>query len=67
MHNPFKSEADAFRVLIMFVVAGALVIALGVFVSGLVAALVGLVLLAVGLWRAWGMVRTWHREGSEPR
>jgi fatty acid desaturase len=66
VRNPFRSEADAFRVLIMFVAAGAVVIALAVFVSGLAGAVAGLVLLGVGLWRAWGLLRTWHREGSEP-
>ena len=53
--------------LTMFVVAGALVVGVAVFVSGLAGALVGLVLLAYGAWRAWGLLRTWRREGSEPR
>jgi UPF0716 family protein affecting phage T7 exclusion len=59
--NPFRSEADAFRVLIMFVAAGVTLL-----VSSLVGALVGLVLLAIGLWRAWGLLQEWRRVGSDP-
>jgi UPF0716 family protein affecting phage T7 exclusion len=66
VRNPFRSEADAFRVLIMFVAAGALVVAVAVLISGLAGALLGLVLVAIGLWRAFGLVRTWSREGSDP-
>ena len=64
--NPFRSEADAFRVLMMFVAAGALVVAAAVLISGLAGVLVGLVLLGVGAWRALGLLQTWRREGSDP-
>jgi hypothetical protein len=64
--NPFRSEADAFRVLMMFVAGGALVVAATVLISGLAGALVGVVLLAYGLWRAIGLIQTWRREGSDP-
>jgi hypothetical protein len=64
--NPFRSEADAFRVLMMFVAGGALVVALAMLVNGLMAALAGVVLLSVGLWRAIGLIQTWRREGSDP-
>jgi hypothetical protein len=64
--NPFRSEADAFRLLMMFVAGGALVVAAAVLISGLAGALVGVVLLAVGLWRAVGLIQTWRREGSDP-
>jgi len=67
VRNPLRNEADAFRVLMMFVAAGAVVVALAVLVSGLAGALAGLVLLAIGAWRVWGLLRTWQREGSEPR
>lgn len=67
VRNPFRNEADAFRVLIMFVAGGALVVAAAVLISGLAGALVGLVLVAIGLWRAVGLVQTWRREGSDPR
>lgn len=64
--NPFRSEADAFRVLMMFVVAGALVVVAAVLIGGLAGVLVALVLLGVGAWRAWGLLQTWRREGSDP-
>jgi hypothetical protein len=64
--NPFRSEADAFRVLMMFVAAGVLVIAVALLISSLVAVLVAAVLLAIGGWRAWGLLQTWRREGSDP-
>jgi UPF0716 family protein affecting phage T7 exclusion len=55
-----------FRVLLMFVVAGAAVIAVAVLVSSLAGFLLGLVLLGVGLWRAWGLIQEWRRYGSDP-
>jgi hypothetical protein len=64
--NPFRSEADAFRVLMMFVAGGALVVAATVLISGLAGALLGVVLLSYGLWRAIGLIQTWRREGSDP-
>lgn len=64
--NPFRSEADAFRVLLMFVFAAAAVIAVALFVSSLAGALLGLVLVGVGLWRAWGLLQEWRRAGSDP-
>ena len=64
--NPFRNEADAFRVLMMFVAGGALVVAVAVLVSGLAGALLGAVLLGIGLWRAIGLVQSWRREGSNP-
>ncbi|MGH2983243.1 MAG: hypothetical protein ACRDK5_03150 [Solirubrobacterales bacterium] len=64
--NPLRSEADMFRVLLMFVVAGAAVIAVAVLVSSLAGALLALVLLVIGLWRAWGLLQEWRRYGSDP-
>jgi len=55
-----------FRVLLMFVVAGAAVIAVALLVSSLVGFLLALVLLGVGLWRAWGLLQDWRRYGSDP-
>ena len=55
-----------FRVLLMFVVAGAAVIAVAVLVSSLAGFLLALVLLGVGLWRAWGLIQEWRRYGSDP-
>ena len=50
----------------MFVAAGALVIAVALLVGPLAGAL-GLVLVCVGLWRAWGLWQSWRETGSEPR
>lgn len=65
--NPFRNEADAFRVLVMFVAAAAVVIAVALLVDPLAAALLGLVLVGVGLWRAWGLWRSWRETGPAPR
>jgi Flp pilus assembly protein TadB len=64
--NPFRSEADAFRLLLICMAAAAAVIAVALLVSSLAGALLGLVLVGVGLWRAWGLLQRWRREGSEP-
>ena len=64
--NPLRSEADAFRVLIISVVAGAAVVALALLTRPLFGALLGLVLVAVALWRAWGLLQAWRRYGSDP-
>ena len=64
--NPFRSEADAFRVLMMVVAGGVLVVAVALLISSLAAVLLAAVLLAIGGWRAWGLLQTWRREGSDP-
>jgi divalent metal cation (Fe/Co/Zn/Cd) transporter len=64
--NPFRNEADAFRVLVMFVVAGALVVAAALLIDPLAGVLVGLILLGIGVWRAWGLLQTWRALGSDP-
>jgi hypothetical protein len=55
-----------FRVLLMFVVAGAAVIAVALLVSSLAGFVLALVLLGIGLWRAWGLLQEWRRYGSDP-
>jgi hypothetical protein len=64
--NPLRSEADMFRVLLMFAVAGAAVIAVALLVSSLAGFVLALVLLGIGLWRAWGLLQEWRRYGSDP-
>jgi lipopolysaccharide export LptBFGC system permease protein LptF len=64
--NPLRSEADMFRVLLMFVIAGAVVIAVAFLVGSLAGFVLALVLLGVGLWRAWGLFQEWRRVGSDP-
>jgi hypothetical protein len=66
--NPFRSEGDAFRLLMTVVAAGAVVVAVTLLIRPLVGALVGLLLVAVGLWRVWRWARWWFAargEGSE--
>ena len=67
--NPFRNEADAFRVLMMIVGGAALVIATAVLIDSAVALAVGLVLACVGCWRAWGLWQDWgeRREDSAER
>jgi UPF0716 family protein affecting phage T7 exclusion len=64
--NPLKRESDMFRVLIMFVAAGAIVIAVALLISSLAAVIVGAILIAIGLWRTWGLIQDWRRYGSDP-
>ncbi len=64
--NPLRSEADMFRVLMMFVVAGAAVVAVALLISSLAGFLLGVVLLGVGIWRALGLFQDWRRYGSDP-
>lgn len=62
--NPLKRESDMFRVLIMFAVAAAIVIGIALLVSSLAGAIVGAILLGVGLWRTWSLIQEWRRYGS---
>jgi UPF0716 family protein affecting phage T7 exclusion len=55
-----------FRVLIMFAVAAAIVILVAVVLGSLAGVIVGAVLIAVGLWRTWGLIQDWRRYGSDP-
>ena len=57
--NPFRSEGDAFRILMTVVAAGALVVALALLTRPLVGALAGLVLVAIAIWRIGGWARHW--------
>lgn len=64
--DPFRREADAFRVLLMIFAAAAVVIAVTLLTRPLIGAIVGLVLLCVGVWRAWGLAREWWRATPPP-
>lgn len=63
--NPLRRERDMFRVLLMFAGAAAVVIAVALLIGSLAGALVGLVLVAVGLWRTWRLIQDWRRYGSD--
>ena len=52
MHNPFRSEADAFRLVVIFAVAGAVVVAAAVLIDPAVGAVVLAAELVVGVWLA---------------
>jgi UPF0716 family protein affecting phage T7 exclusion len=65
-HNPLKRESDMFRVLVMFVVAAAIVIAVALLLGSLAGAIVGVILVAIGLWRTWSLIQEWRRYGSDP-
>jgi hypothetical protein len=54
-----------FRVLVMIALAAAIVIGVALLISSLAGALVGLVLVAIGLWRTWSLIQDWRRYGSE--
>ena len=54
-----------FRVLIMFAVAAAIVILVAVVISSLAGAIVGAILVAIGLWRTWRLIQDWRRYGSD--
>jgi hypothetical protein len=55
-----------FRVLIMFVVAAAIVIAVAVLFGSVAGAIVLAILVVVGLWRTWNLIQDWRRYGSDP-
>ena len=54
LRNPFKSEQDAFRILVVIVAAAAIVIACAVLISTTLAAILGVIAVSIGLWRAGG-------------
>jgi UPF0716 family protein affecting phage T7 exclusion len=55
-----------FRVLIMFAVAAAIVIAVALLFGSLAGAIVGVILVGIGLWRTWNLIQEWRRYGSDP-
>jgi UPF0716 family protein affecting phage T7 exclusion len=55
-----------FRVLIMFAAAAAIVIAVALLISSLAGAIVGVIFVAIGLWRTWRLIQAWRRYGSDP-
>jgi UPF0716 family protein affecting phage T7 exclusion len=55
-----------FRVLIMFAAAAAIVIVVAVLFGSVAGAIVGGLLVAIGLWRTWNLIQDWRRYGSDP-
>src|SRR4051812_30929733 len=62
MHNPLRSEADVFRLVVVIVGAAALVVAVALITEPVWGVLVAVLLLAVGAGAVWRVTR-----GSEPR
>ena|ERR1700761_6247041 len=62
MHNPLRSEADVFRLVVAIVVAAALVVALTLLTRPVWGVLLAALLIGIGIGLAWRVTR-----GSEPR
>jgi hypothetical protein len=62
MHNPLRSEADVFRLVVVIGVAVALVVVLTLITDPLVGILLAALMVGVGVGLAWRVTR-----GSEPR
>lgn len=62
MHNPLRSEADVFRLVVAIGVAAALVVALTLITRPVIGVLFAALLIGVGIGLAWRVTR-----GSEPR
>jgi hypothetical protein len=62
MHNPLRSEADVFRLVVVFGVAAALVVALTLLTEPVWGVLLAALLIGVGVALVWRVTR-----GSEPR
>lgn len=62
MHNPLRSEADVFRLVVAIVVGAALVVALTLLTRPVWGVLLAALLIGIGIGLAWRVTR-----GSEPR
>lgn len=65
MRNPFRNEADAFRVLVMIVVAAAVVIAAAELVATWLGVLLAIAAIALGAYASFGWLRV-GLGGNEP-
>lgn len=62
MHNPLRTEADVFRLVVVIVGAAALVVAVALITEPVWGVLLAVLLIAVGVGAVWRVTR-----GSEPR
>jgi hypothetical protein len=65
MRNPFRNEADAFRILVMIMVAAAIVIAAAVLVDTWLGLVLALVAVALGVKATIGWIRVGLGEPDE--
>jgi len=65
IRNPFKSEQDAFRILVVILIAAAVVIGAAVLISTTLGAILGVIAVAIGLWRAGGWLAVMLGEPDE--
>lgn len=65
MRNPFRNEADAFRVLVMIVVAAAIVIAATVVVGSWLGAILAFLAFSLGIYSTVGWLRVGLGERTE--
>ena len=65
--NPFRNEADAFRILVMIVLVAAIVIAAAEIVGAWLGVTLGLVAIGLGLYASFNWLRIGleERDGSE--
>jgi predicted PurR-regulated permease PerM len=57
IRNPFQSEEDAFRILVMIIAAAVIVIACAVLISTTLGAILAAIAIAIGLWRSAGWLK----------
>lgn len=62
MHNPLRTEADVFRLVVVIVGAAALVVAVALITEPVWGVLLAVLLIAIGVGAVWRVTR-----GSEPR
>ena len=65
MRNPFRSEADAFRIVVMIVAAAGIVIASAVLISTTLGAILALIAILAGIWAPVGWLRVALSEREE--
>lgn len=65
LRNPFQSEEDAFRILVMIIAVAVIVIACAVLISTTLGAILGVIAIGVGLWRAGGWLAQMLGEPDE--
>jgi hypothetical protein len=65
MRNPFRKEEDAFRVLVIIVVAAAIVIASAVLISRTLGAILAAIAITIGLWKTVGWLGSALGEPDE--